>query len=555
MTTLDVSTVPLAVRVSNARVDQMLTGYVIGDLHFTKTDPGGHRAASFTVSQKLGFRTDMVQPYSRIYIYNQHNGDTVFEGDVSHPGRTVSDDGAVLEIQVEGGVERLNDWSGQRIFIDQDMTAWELSNQSTRGGLAATGDDLGGSGADSLTLSFPNSFHVDLNYRSEVTYDRIREAGQTLGRVNYSWDGGLGTGWLIRLIVSSPSTVARSQVVSTAGSGGSGAVVGGGIPVGADVPFMQFIWPNAGGSSTGTTDVTWVSIMGLTVVARLHLKDGSFKTSGYVDWVTADVVWEDMLGDMLSGSFDGSNASLDLGTGYNITQLAYPDGVTPMQVADALMGFEPACTYLVGASNPINDKYTITWMSRSDVPRYEFSTWADTHSGGAQAVEQYNEAVARWRAPTGVVRSTVTTQSVPEMSAAGRTRRYYQDLTDTVSSATNATQANATVLNDHRFPLNGGQVTVSRPVVDLWTGRTVQPYEIEPGYIARIVGVNPSRDALNNSPRNGSSLCRIVNTEYSAASHSVSIDLDSVPYSMARAIKAAKPKPLPRYLRRPEITR
>jgi hypothetical protein len=206
---------------------------------------------------------------------------------------------------------------------------------------------------------------------------------------------------------------------------------------------------------------------------------------------------------------------------------------------------------MVGASNPLNGKYSLTWMSRSDVPRYEFSTWSDEHSGGPQAVEQYNEAVARWKAPTGVIRSTVTTQSIPEMTAVGRSRRYYQDLTETVSSATNATQANSTVLNDHRFPLNGGQVTVSRPVVDLWTGRTVQPFEIQPGYIARIVGVNPSRDALNNSPRNGSSLCRIVNTDYSAGSHSVSIDLDSVPYSMARAIKAAKPKPLPRYLRRP----
>ena len=551
MTTLNASTVPLAVRVSNARVDQMITGYIHGDLHFTKTDPGGFRAASFVVSQKLGFRTDMIQPYSRIYIYNQRNGDTVFEGDVSHPGRSISDDGALLEVQVEGGVERLNDWSGQRIFIDRDMTAWTLSNQSTRGGLFATGDDLGGSGTDALTLSFPNSFHVEQNYRSEVIYNRIREAGQELGRINFSGDFGLtNASWLARLITSSPSVVSRAVAANTGGFGGSGAVVGGGIPTGADVAFLQFIWTSTP-SSTGTADTVWVSLFDPTVVVRLHLKDGSFRTTGYVDWLTADMVWEDMLGDILSDTFDGSNASIDLGTGYNITQLAYPDGVTAMQVADALMGFETACTYMVGPSNPINDKYSLTWMSRSDVPRYEFSTWSDLHDGGAQSVDQYNEAVARWKAPTGEIRSTVTTQSVPEMTAAGRTRRYYQDLTETVSSAANATQANATVLNDHRFPLNGGQVTVSRPVVDLWTGRTVQPFEIQPGYIARIVGVNPSRDALNNSPRNGSSLCRIVSTDYSAGSHSVSIALDSVPYSMARAIKAAKQRPIPRFLRNP----
>lgn len=551
MTALNVSTVPLAVRVSNARVDQMITGYLHGDLHFTQTDPGGYRAASFVVSQKLGFRTDMIQPYSRIYIYNQRNGDTVFEGDVSHPGRSVSDDGALLEVQVEGGVERLNDWSGQRIFIDRDMTAWTLSNQSTRGALSATGDDLGGSGTDSLTLSFPNSFHVEPNYRSEVIYNRIREAGQELGRINFSGDFGLThASWLARLLVSPPSTVSRAVAANLGGFGGSGAVVGGGIPTGANVAFLQFIWTGVA-SNTGTADTVWASLFDPVVVVRLHLKDGSFRTTGYVDWLTADQVWEDMLGDILASTFDGSNASIDLGTGYNITQLAYPDGTTAMQVADELMKFEPGCTYLVGASNPINNKYSLTWMARSDVPRYEFSTWSDEYDGGAQSVDQYNEAVTRWRAPTGEVRSTVTTQSVPEMAAAGRTRRFYQDLTDTVSSDANATQANATVLNDHRFPLNGGQVTVSRPVVDLWTGRTVQPFEIQPGYIARIVGVNPSRDALNNSPRNGSSLCRIVTTDYSAGSHSASIALDSVPYSMARAIRNAKGKPLPRYLRNP----
>jgi hypothetical protein len=552
MTAYTASTVSVAVRIKNARYDGMIGGYLHGGVNFEEADPGGLIAASFTVSQRLGFRDEMIQPYSRVIIYDKCTGDAIFEGDIAHPGRSVTQEGPLLTAQVEGGVSRLTDWSGARIFIDRDMTAWQLDNQSTVGGTVETGDSRGGTGADALTLAFPNSFHVELNYRVEVLYDRIRQAGQELGRVNYSWDSGVASGWLARLIVSTPSTVCRSQVTSTAGSGGSGAVVGGSIPVGATAAFLQFIWPNAGGSSTGVLDIVWLSILDPVVVARLHLKDGSFKTTGYVDWLLATDVWEDMLGDMLADTFDGANAVLDTGTGYNIEQLAYPDGVTPLQVADALMSLEPGCTYLVGPSSVASDKYSLHWMARSNVPRYEFTTWADSYEPGAQPIDQYNEAVARWKSPTGNPRTTVTTQSIPEMVAAGRTRRFYHDLTESVSSANNAVQANLNILAEHRFPQNGGHVTVTREVVDLWTGIRVPPSGIKPGYIARIVGNEPNRDALNNSPRNGSTLCRIVRKSYDSEADAASIDLDSEPWSMYAAIAAAH-KPANPYIRKPKL--
>ena len=541
MTALTASTVPLAIRVTNARVDQLLTGYLVGGVKLNKADPGGMKAASFTVSQRLGFRTDMVHPYSRIRIYNKCTGDTVFEGDVSHPGRSVGDAGELLEVQVEGGVERLSDWSGPRIFIDRDMTAWTKTSTALTPTSVQAGDDLSPAGFQALNFSFGESVHVDVNYRAEAGYFRIREAGQELGWFNYSFDNGItNASWRIRSIFTPPSTLSRDQAASTTFTGTSGAVVGGSIPVGANIAYLQMLW-NSGPSNTGTSgDVVWTSFFDPVIAARLHLKDGSFRTSGYNDWITADMVWGDMLGDMLADSFDGANAALAAGTAFHIEQLAYPDGVTPAQVADALMAFEPGCTYIVGASDPGSDLYSFTWLQRSDVPRYEFSVWADDYSAGAQPVDQFDVAVARWKGPSGLIKQTVSTQSIPEMTAAGRTRRFYQDLTDSASNDANAAQANATVLADHRFPQNGGRVVVSREVTDLYTGRRVQPFEIEPAYIARIVGINPSRDALNNSPRNGSSLCRIVNNEYDADSNSASIDLDSEPWSMYRAIAKAK---------------
>jgi hypothetical protein len=545
MTALTASTVPLAVRVKSARYDGMITGYLRGAPRLNWADPGGCIAASFVVDQRLGFRSDMIPDYSRIYVYNKRNGDCVFEGDVTHPGRSASTDGALLEVQVDGGAARLNDWSGARIYVDRDMQAWtKIQNTSIGSTTVAVGDDRGGSGVDALTLAFLEATHVETNYRVEAIYQRLIEAGQELGWFNYAWDGGHTSGspgWLVRGLVTPPSTVARSQILNVGGSGGSGAVVGGSIPVGANIPILQLIW-TSGSSNTGALDNVWVSILRPVVISRLKTKDGSFLAGGsYNDYVTAAKVWGDMLGtDLLSDAFDGANARVDTGAGYEIAQLAYPDGTTPAQIAEDLMKFEPACTYFVGPSTPGIDKYSFEWVARSTTVRYEAMVWTDEHTGGIQPVDQYNVAVARWKTPVGNTRITTTTQSIPEMTAAGRTRRFFQDLTDTISDTDNAVQANAAVLEEHRFPKNGGRVTIRRPIVDLFTGRRVEPFEIQPGYMMRLAGIEPNLDALNASTPNGSTVCRIVTNDYNGDDNSADLDLDSVPWSLFRAIARTK---------------
>jgi hypothetical protein len=548
------SLIPMAVRVKNDRFDGMVTGFLIEPPKCKFADPGGMIAASFKVPYWLGQRSDIFKPYSRVYFYNKQNGDTIFEGDISHPGRAADDSGFNLEINVAGGVERLTDWSGPRLWADSDFTAFVKTGNSIVATTLQAGDDRGLSGADALVLAFPSDQHVETNSRIEAAYYRMREAGQEIGRFNYRWDGGHTSGnpgWLVRSIVTPPSTVVRSQVLNVGGSGPSGAVTGISYTDGANVLILQLIW-TSGSSNTGGAgaDIVWASMMDVQLVARLKTKAGAFIAgANYNDYIRADQVVEDMLGtELLNASFDGSNAQVDLGTAFQITQLAYPNGVTPKQVFDELMNLEQGMTYLVGASNDINGKYSIKWMERSEAIRYQFYTWIDDYSASPQEVDQFDTAVARWTAPTGLIKQTVSTQSIPELTAVGRSRRIYQDLSETTSSATNAAQQNSVLLNDHRFPSNGGKIVISRVVVDMFTGRRVEPWEIEPGYVANIVGINPHRDALNSSPRNGSTICRIVTNDYDGAAHAASLDLDSEPWSMFKAIAAANRRKSP-YLR------
>lgn len=543
MSALTAATVPIAVRVRNGRYDGMLTGYLHGAPQFTKTDPGGYRSAAFTVDQRLGFRSDMIQPYSRIYFYNRLNGDTVFEGDATFPGQSITSDGSIQEINVEGGAERLNDWTGARIYVDRDLQAWSKTSSSVVATNVEAGDDRGGSGLDALTLAFPTDLHVETNHRCEAGYYRIREAGQTIGYFDYTWDGGHTSGspgWSVRTIITPPSTLARTEVLNVGGGLSNPQNVTGND---WDTMYTQLIW-TGGSSSTGTSgnDICWVSLRGLVVVVRMKLKDGTDRTSGLAGAVTASQVWEDMLGSsMLSSAFDGPTARVDTGTAQWIYQLAYPDGTSPAAIAADLMTYEPGMTWMVGPSTPGVDKYSFDWYTRSDSVRYEAMLETDQQSGGIQPVDQYNEVVARWKDPVGNIRMTLSTQSIPEMTAVGRTRRFFQDLGTVTGDDTNAATANATVLRDHRYPLNTGRVTISRPIVDLWTGRKVQPYEIEPACLIRLVGTDPHPDALNTSlTPNGSTVCRIVGTSYSADNNSVDLDLDVVPYSMALAIRYAR---------------
>ncbi len=535
--------IDLAVRVRNARYDGMITGWLHDIPTFDTTDPGGFASGSFTVDQRLGFNSAILLPYSRIYYYDKCTGECVFEGDMSHPGKASGSEGPLLEVQVEGGKDRTNDWKGARIYIDRDMDAWKKDANASIVTEINKGEDRGGSGADALNLNFPMDTHVELNYRAEALYDRIREAGQVVGWFNYAWDGGHTSGspgWLVRSLASPPSTVVRSQILNVGGSGGSGAVWGGSIPDGATSLFLQLIW-TSGSSSTGTSgnDICWASILRPQVQAKFRLKDGTFRLAGsYSDNIDASVVINDLLGDQLAPIYDGPNARIDAGAGNFISQMAYPDGTSPSQVLEDCMIFEPAMTWRVGASNVANDKYSFEWIVRPTEPRYEALLWTDQHSNGTQEVDQYNRAVARWRSPVGNLRITVATQTIPEMDAVGRVRTFWQDLSNTTGDEDNAPAANASVLEQHRYPANSGVLTIDRPIVDLLTGRRVRPWEIRAGELVRLVGIDPNADALNAAGANGGTVCRIVNTKCSGTS--VACDLDGIPLSMLRAIAATK---------------
>jgi len=79
--------------------------------------------------------------------------------------------------------------------------------------------------------------------------------------------------------------------------------------------------------------------------------------------------------------------------------------------------------------------------------------------------------------------------------------------------------------------------------VDLFTGRPAMPWEILPGNLIRVRGIQPQLNALNPSTRDGVTVFRIVSNEYRASAAAAELELDSFAPSTARALADLQLRP------------
>jgi hypothetical protein len=233
----------------------------------------------------------------------------------------------------------------------------------------------------------------------------------------------------------------------------------------------------------------------------------------------------DLLGRVLP-QFDGPNATL-IGSGVDITQLAYHDGTTAADILDDLSTFDPGFYWAAWESNPYNnDRYRFEYVPWPDTVRYEADTDEGFDSPGS-AVDLYNQVDVRWRASNNKVFHTIRTQSQFELDTAGMTRTAYIDIADEIGSLGNAQYVGDNFLAEHQFPPNAGTLTIGKPILDNDTGRMVYPWELVPGGLIRVRGVDG---------RDGVTVFRVISTEYSLSSGVCTLELDSYNRTITRQL-------------------
>lgn len=518
--------VPLGVTLETSRTNRRITK-LCGGVQFRTVVPGGFASATVRLQHPLVLQPDEIAHFADLTISDTRNGEIVWQGRVEDLNRQAGGDGQIWELSAIGPSAHAQDRTAQYILVDTRVDQWTEAPANSKN--AETGTDTDANGTPCIKLGAPEGAVVASTWNAEMWYDGMAISGQRVARTEFRWDGGrVDADFQVRVLthLDFGTVFAPSQQTLTTTSTTFADVIGGDLQ--DETNYISFRLD----CLTGKTVLadTWVIAIP-TIRARLVTKAGVDIMSGYsLNTIYPYEVVEDLLGRLLP-LYDGANASVTQ-TFTAIDQLAYSDGVTPAQVLEDLMAFEPGMYWAAWERTAVN-KYRFEWRAWPLTPRYE-ATIFDGFDSPSSAAELYNAVTVRYVASATRRRQVRRTQFVSSLAAAGITREAFIDLGDEAASSANATAIGDAFLAEHAAPVNAARLTVARPVFDRDRGRSVQPWEIRPGYIIRVRGVQPEIDFLNTA-RNGSTIFRVVAVDASSDG-SATLELDAFPPSMARAL-------------------
>lgn len=522
-------TIPLALRLTTAKGDRHVTRD-LHDLSFRTVVPGGYASASFTLSRPLNIQPEEIAEYGQVRIHDRRDGSTVWEGRLEDPGRAAGSSGEIWQVTAAGPAVYADDRTTSLIYVDSRMDGWQIGAQSTTSVDVSINDTAG------VKMAVANGTTHGAGTAGLAVYHPIAYTGQQLARVTIPWTSGFLSSnyevWLGTSLGTAATVSVDVDVVTGTPSGTLTGQRGGVNPITAGHDTVRLRLVRQVSNYPSGDDTLWVEFLP-TVRALLMDVNGNDITSGYsTDTVLAEAVVRDLLGRFLN-RYDGPNASI-ASTFVNIDQLAYPDGASARRVLDDLMMLEPAY-YWAAWETGENGLHRFEWAEWPTTIRYEAST-ADGFDSPAASGDVYNAVSVRWRDGIGTSRVARFTSTVDILDSAGIVRESFVDLSDEVGSTAMATAVGNAFLTQHQTPMNQGTITIARPILDIDRGRLVQPWEIKPGNLIRVRNVLPRIDTLNATDRDGITVFKIAAVEFNAADASATLELDSYPLTVARAI-------------------
>jgi hypothetical protein len=520
--------IPLSVRIVTARADRHITAD-LRDLSFRSVVPGGFASAQLSLHRPLAFQPDDIAYYARVIVYDQRNGQVVWEGRLEDPGRSAGPDGQIWEIAAVGPSAHAHDRTVPYLMVDRDLTAYYRTR--TGGVVVKSGTDRTmeydpDDTINAIELQFPTGSSLVTGSGVRMRYSRIHECGQRIARFDFRHIEGRSHASLrVRAWMEPQASVRRDNAFSTSETTAEPKVMTTDFDVDNDILEIVIQW--TGGAVTVADDLTWSSIGGLYVMAQRFDKTGTVVgASGYTTFslLASDIV-ADLLGRLLN-RYDGANATVETTT-YPIQHFAHPDGANSAKILDDLMVLEPDFYWAAWEGNTAG-LARFEWRSWPTTVRYEADV-VDGYSSTGSADGLYNAVNVRRRAQRGNVGVTRFTQTVAELTAAGLTREDIVDLGDNIASPAEVTQAGQQFLAEHQVPPNAGTLKVARPIFDRDTGLAVQPWEIRPGHLIRVRGILANSNTLNATERDGVTVFRVVGVEYDTSSAEATLDLDAHP--------------------------
>lgn len=526
---------PLTVRLKTRRKDIDVTTQ-IADLSFRSSIPGGFASLSMRLNRPLEIAPEEIEYFGTVYVYDGRNGRTLWEGRLEDPGRGSGENGEVWSITAVGSRAHASDRVFPVIYVDRSLERWRRSRYSSSASAQTTIGEID-EDTPAIIMSATEGASVTTAWACDMIYRSIYHCGQLVARIRADHIGdGVSSNYHAGIWARTGAGAATYSQLNNWNT--VQQTLGANInTVGWDQSTNVVSLRNQRDNSNTTADeFTTVYYYNVIVRAVIKKADGTDNLSpvGYnVNNIDPVEVVTDLLGRVLN-RFDGENAVL-VGSGVDIDQLAYPDGTTADTILSELQLYDPGFYWAAWESNPANGKARFEYIPWPSTVRYDATT-EDGFDAPSSASDLYNRVRVRWLDPGNFIRHTVRTQTVQELSDAGLTREAYIDISDEMGSPTMATYVGDNFLNEHRYPPNAGTLRIARPISDNDTGRTVMPWEILPGHLIRVRGVQPRVDALNPTNRDGVTVFRVISVDFSASDGVATLELDSYVRSITRVL-------------------
>lgn len=494
----------------------------VQSLAFRKEAVGGVRSISCALARPLA-ELDGIVPLSKVYVHDGRSAVTIAEGRLSDTGRTAGADGQSWDCVAFGPLQHASDLEGPKVFIDRDLSeGWAVVDVVEPSASVGTGtlpaDTLPG-----VLANFPAGTSLVNLSRVTYRYDRLWQTGDRLANFTGSVVHGLNSAsWKANVDVgaSGALTVNLSGVSATVATQ---SLTANALSSFYDTVALRQIWVGAGAVAA---DDTWALFFNLAIETLRHTKAGVAITVGYTGSTTTAAIVEELLGGGRLPQFEGAEARVSASTGV-VDQLAYHDGVTPAQVLEDLMALDPAYRWYAGPDvNGLG--YSFTWELWPTAVRYE-ATLEDGGNFPLSTQDVYNVVWVRYAEVDGITRYVTRTMACKILDDAGLTRWKTIELGSNAGTYAQAVRVGDAFLAEHNVPKNSGTLTVARPIRDIISGRPVQPWEIEPGELVRIKGVEAYPDAFNANANDGQGVFRIFSVDYTSEGNSATLALDSDP--------------------------
>lgn len=493
---------PLAVRIGDGLVDRHVPARKAHDLRFTKSAPGGHQGASVRIDLPRD-EFPRLGPNDRIYVYDKRTGRTVWDGYTDNPGATDNSGGEGFELVAMGGMARASDESRALVYIDRDLNAWTRSSGASAAAKTDVGTDPSGSVAvDGLLCQFPPGQPIATNSRTPIEYRALEGAGLEFGAMSLRvLDGKTDANYEVELYWAPPIPVGIAQLGAyNSNDSAFSKYVGDASSPASGANIVGVRLRRSGAATTVADDNTWAFFYNIAVLGRRVDRDGTVLTgaAGMLDatFVTPHWVVEDLIGRMLTfcDPLTAENEALSV----QLDQLAYHDGATAAQVLEDLSLHDADIYWGIGETlrNGLHRFWYRSWDTRLGTPeytgfRYEIST-ADGYTDTGGDNDLCNRIAVYWTDEKGNKQTTVRTADVDGLGGApgdvGARTRDAEPVTlpDGRGSLTAAERVGDAILATKAAPPASGTATVTRPLLDYYSGNTVMPWEIEPGYHVHV---------------------------------------------------------------------